>query len=109
MSWKVHFFQTTRGDFPVKDFLFVQEKLTQAKMMSYIDLLENSGPFLKPPYCKKLQGKLYELRVIGKVSVRIFYTIKDSEYYLLHAFHKKTNKTPINELKVALDRVKIII
>ncbi|KKQ32252.1 MAG: hypothetical protein US48_C0029G0001, partial [Candidatus Levybacteria bacterium GW2011_GWA2_37_36] len=62
-------------------------------------------PYLKPPYIKKVKNKLYELRISGKVAVRIFYTIKNGEYYLLHAFKKKSQKTPAKELKTALDRM----
>lgn len=109
MPWKVKFFQTTRGDYPVQDFMMEQDKPTRAKLTSAIELLETDGPYLKPPYIKKLQSKLYELRISGKVAIRIFYTIKDGEYYLLHIFKKKTSKTPANELKTALDRMKQIV
>lgn len=108
-TWKVNFFQTVRGDSPVKEFMEKQDAITYAKVISYIDLLEYSGPFLKPPYMKKLQDKLYELRISGKTKLRIFYTISNNEYYLLHAFKKKTQKTPIKEIKIALDRMKTII
>lgn len=109
MAWKVKFFQTTRGDYPVKDFIDQQDQSTIAKIIGAIELLETDGPFLKPPYIKKLQGNLYELRTSGKVAVRILYTLQEGEYYLLHAFKKKTQKTPIKELKTALDRMKNIV
>jgi len=108
-TWKVKFFQTARGDYPVKNFIEEQDEPTAAKILSYIELLETDGPYLKPPYIKKLQDKLYEVRISGKVAVRIFYTVKSSEYYLLHAFKKKTQKTPTREIKVALDRIKEIV
>lgn len=109
MAWKVKFFQTTRGDYPVKDFIEQQDKATQTKIAHSIDLLADYGPFLKPPDIKKLQAKLYELRVPGKTAIRILYTIANSQYYLLHAFKKKTQKTPKKDLKIALDRIKEII
>ena len=108
-TWKVKFFQTSRGDYPVKDFIKEQDKATAAKIVSAIELLETDGPYLKPPYIKKLQDKLYELRISGKVAVRILYTIKDGEYYLLHAFKKKTQKTLTKEIKIALDRIKELV
>ncbi|MBI4079501.1 MAG: type II toxin-antitoxin system RelE/ParE family toxin, partial [Candidatus Levybacteria bacterium] len=37
--------------------------------------------------------------------IRIFYTIYNKEYYLLHAFKKKSQKTPTQEIKTALDRI----
>lgn len=108
-TWKVKFFQTIRGEFPVEDFIKVQDQSTAAKISSYIELLKTDGPYLKPLYIKKLQDKLYELRISGNVAVRILYTVKSGEYYLLHAFKKKTPKTPVREIKVALDRIKEII
>ncbi len=109
MGWKVLFFQTARGDFPVKEFIEEQDRTTITRINLSIRLLINYGPFLKPPDIKKLQAKLYELRIPGKSSVRILYTISGGEYYLLHAFTKKTQKTPTKELKVALDRMRRLI
>jgi|SRR3989344_3070407 len=108
-TWKVKFFQTARGDLPVEDFIKEQDRPTAAKISSYIQLLKTDGPYLKPPHIKKLQDKLYEIRISGKVAIRIFYTVKSGEYYLLHAFKKKTQKTPTQEIKIALDRINEIV
>lgn len=109
MAWKVLFFQITRGDFPVKNFIEEQDRVIRTKISLSILLLKNQGPFLKPPYIKKLQDKLYELRISGTSQIRIFYTIHNSEYYLLHAFKKKSQKTPAKELKTALDRMRELV
>lgn len=109
MTWKVKFFQSARGDFPVKKFIESQNDKTLSKIIRYVELLQNYGPFLKPPYIQKIADKIYELRITGEISVRIFYTIQNNEYYLLHAFIKKSQKTPIKEIKIAVDRMKEII
>ena len=109
MAWVVKFFQTSRGDFPVVDFIRKQDKATHAKVARSIQLLADSGPFLKPPYVKKMNSALYELRISGKVTVRIFYTMSNNRYYLLHAFIKKSQKTPRKEFNIAVDRVKEIV
>lgn len=109
MSWTVKFFQTTRGEYPVKEFIDSQDEATHAKALQLIKMLIDNGPFLKPPYIKKLHSKLYELRGSGMVAVRIFYTVHDGEYHLLHAFKKKSQKTPTRELKTAVDRMKELI
>src|SRR3990167_9808888 len=108
MVWKVNFFQTTRGNYPVLDFINERDKTTYAKLIHAIELLETDGPYLKPPHVKKLQNKLFELRISGKVAMRIFYTIRNNEYYLLHVFKKKSQKIPLKEFKVARDRLKEI-
>ena len=109
MAWKVLFFQTARGNSPVKEFITEQDPTIRSKIALSILLIKNQGPFLKPPYIKKLQDKLYELRISGTTQIRIFYTIHHSEYYLLHAFKKKSQKTPSKEFKIALDRMGKII
>lgn len=108
-TWNVKFFQTARGDYPVEDFIEEQDRTTITRINLSVRLLIDYGPFLKPPDIKKLQDKLYELRISGNQSVRIFYTVIRGEYYLLHAFKKKSQKTPSKELKVAIDRTKKIV
>ena len=91
------------------DFINERDKTTYAKLIHAIELLETDGPYLKPPHVKKLQNKLFELRISGKVAMRIFYTIRNNEYYLLHVFKKKSQKIPLKELKTALDRIKEVV
>jgi phage-related protein len=108
MEWAINLFQTKRGEFPVKDFIEKQDFSIKIKIERYITLLKISGPFLKPPFMKKIQNKLYELRIVGKEQIRIFYTKNNESYYLLHAFKKKSQKTPSKEIKTAVDRMKEI-
>lgn len=104
MPFPVKFFTITRGDSPVKIFLDNLDEPIQAKAIKTIELLQVHGPALPPPYSKKLLPGLHELRTSGQIAVRILYTNHQGVYYLLHAFKKKTQKTPPKEIKVALDR-----
>ncbi len=109
MAWVVRFFQTARGNYPVKEFIENLDEATYAKTLHLIKLLSTNGPFLKPPYIKKIVNNLYELRISGKISVRILYTIVRNEYYLLHVFQKQSQKAPKKEFAIAIDRMKEII
>ena len=109
MVWRVEFYQSKRGTYPVADFIGNQEKRVRQKVADSIKMLEEAGPFLMSPYMKKLLPNLYELRIKSKVAIRIFYSPRTGIYYLLHAFIKKSQKTPERELKIALDRMKEII
>lgn len=109
MAWNIKFFQTARGNYPVKELIEGLDEATYAKTLQSIQLLASNGPLLKPPYIKKLQDKLYELRISGSVALRIFYTMHKNEFYLLHAFKKKFQKTPTREIKTAIDRMKEIV
>lgn len=109
MEYTVNYFQTTRDDYPVMMFMANEDKQTVTKIIRHIDALEKLGPFLRMPYTKKLESNLFELRILGKNNIRIFYCMHLGDFYLLHAFKKKTQKTPQKELKTALERRKQMI
>ncbi len=104
MVWSVKLFTNPREDSPVEDFLDKLDNSSHAKAIKVIELLQAHGPALPPPYSKKLVKDIYELRTSGQVAVRILYTNRQNVFYLLHAFKKETQKTPLNEIKIALDR-----
>ncbi len=104
MSWEVLFYKNTRGDNPVEIFIKNQQPQTGVKIASAIDALEENGPFISPQFSKKLDSNIYELRITGKIQVRILYTIIGGVFVLLHAFKKKTNKVPFREIKTAIAR-----
>lgn len=81
----------------------------RSKTKAAIEFLEQFGPLVRPPLSKKIKKNLFELRIKGLNSYRIFYTKIKSIYYLVHIFKKKTQKIPSKEIKTALDRIKYII
>ncbi|HEX7017607.1 MAG TPA: type II toxin-antitoxin system RelE/ParE family toxin [Patescibacteria group bacterium] len=109
MKYQVIFYQSPRGKYPVQEFLESLDRSTQAKVIHLVRLLENYGPYLKPPYIKKIDTYLYELRTSGKIAVRIFYSKKNNVFVLLHGFIKKTQKAPSKEIKIALERLKELL
>lgn len=104
MAYQIVFYQTSRGDSPIEDFIDKQSPKIQAKMLSLLDLLSKYGPYLKPPYIKKLSTDIYELRIVSKLAIRVLYCYKNGRYHVLHAFVKKGNKTPKKDLDIAFDR-----
>ena len=108
MSWKVVYFESSRGERFVKKFIDKQSSRAKGKYIGMIDFLAEYGPFLTSKYTKKIRKNLYELRITGKEQVRIFYTVQRRDIILLHAFKKKTQKTPAKEIKTALSRLDII-
>jgi len=109
MSWKIIFYETVSHKLPVAEFIYSLEKATQAKVIRNIDLLKEFGNGLGIPYSKKIDSRLYELRVRGREEVRIFYTFGQSRtVYLLHGFKKKSQKTPEREIETALKRIDLI-
>lgn len=108
MAWKIIAFETLRGEKPVEKFIKSLDASTIAKAAHEINLLEQHGPYLSMPHSKKLEAGLYELRIRGKPEVRILYTFIKNEIYLLHAFKKKTQKTPQKEIKTASKRLEFL-
>ncbi len=108
MAWNVYFFQTARGEKVVKEFIKNLETKTIGKVSQTLSLLKAYGPILGMPYSKKLTKEISELRIRGNEEVRILYAFSKNNIYLLHAFKKKTQKTPRKEMKIAEERRKAL-
>lgn len=73
-----------------------------------VELLVEFGPNLRLPHSRAMKSGLFELRPRGKAGTgRIFYCcVINRRIVILHAFVKKTSKTPETELKIARKRMK---
>lgn len=107
-NWKIQLYETLSGDSPVKDFIDSLEGKAQTKVYNTIELLKEFGIKLNTPHVKKLTGtNLWELRILGEDSIRIFYiAIEGKIFILLHGFKKKKQRTPPKEIKIAQNRLK---
>lgn len=104
-QWKIIIYETKRGEKPVDEFIKKQQPRGQSKIVHNIGLLQNYGNMLGMPHSKLLGKGLYELRIRGKEEIRIFYCFMQNQtIYLLHAFKKQTQETPVKELNLALKR-----
>ena len=97
---EVRFFDGT-----LEKFINNLDDRTIAKTLRTIDLLERFGHELSMPHSKKINNRIFELRVRGQQEVRIFYTYHKHVVVLLHGFIKKSQKTPRKELSIAVTRV----
>lgn len=70
--------------------------------------MEIFGPNLGMPFTRPLNKGLFELRIKAKEGVsRIFYcTVKNNKIIMLHGFIKKTQKTPVKEMDLAIKYMK---
>ena len=80
------------------NFLFSLDDISVSKINKSLGLLERHGNTIKYPHTKYLTDGVFELRVIGGKHIRIFFIFKDEEALILHAFVKKTEKTPKKEV-----------
>ena len=81
----------------------------RAKLDHIVHLIEELGLHqVREPYVKHLQDKLWEMRVKSQDGIArvIYVTVKDRRIVILHAFRKKTLKTPRAAIRTALSRMK---
>ena len=72
-------------------------------------LIETHGPLrVREPYVKPLGGKLWEMRMHGKDNIArsVYVLATGRRVVVLHAFVKKTQKTPRGALETATRRAK---
>lgn len=73
-----------------------------------IELLLEFGPHMRMPHSRATGKGLFELRPRGKEGIgRVFYCfVVDQRIVILHAFIKKIQETPEQDLKIARKRLK---
>ena len=111
MSYQVIFYGDERGNKPVQEFIDSLSLKTQSKILKFVRLLKEQGPFLRRPFADKLVGKLYELRVrFSSDNIRIiYYFFLGDKIILLHAFRKKDWAINVEDIKLSERRMKDFI
>ena len=75
-----------------------------------VELLLDHGPSLRMPHSRSMGEGLFELRPKGREGIgRAFYCfLSGKKISIIHAFIKKSEETPVRELKIARKRVKVL-
>jgi phage-related protein len=103
---EVVFFESEAGNQPVKEFLMSRTKGDRKEIGADIYKVQAGFP-LGLPLVRKEDVDLWEVRsTIPDGVCRILFTVTKTEMVLIHGFVKKTQKTPLNELEVAKNRLK---
>ena len=79
-----------------------------ASFVRVTEQMVTSGPNLGMPYTKAMGGGLFEIRARGREGIgRAFYCcMKGNRVVILHGFVKKTQATPVKDLRLAKQRMK---
>lgn len=103
MGIRVVYYETTRGDRPVRDYIERLPDKERARVKALIDHLSEKV-VLNEPHAKKMGGYpgLFEPRPGAH---RLFYCYHKGNVVLLHAFRKKSDKTPPMETETAYRRM----
>jgi phage-related protein len=104
------FFLTAKGNSPVEDFISALPETDQRAIYAAIRDVMIEFPDMVLTSIKKLQNKIWEIRLslsVGEVRI-LFSPAKGNTLKILSAFVKKTQKTPLEELRLAEERLKTL-
>ena len=108
-SLVARFYRLDSGREPVRDWLAKLSREDRRSIGRDVMTVEFGWP-CGPPLCASITNYpgLYEVRsnLTGRRIARVFFTVSGSTLLLLHGFMKKTQATPLKELKLAERRMK---
>lgn len=99
------FYRNDAGNQPVRDWLIKLNIADRKVIGTDIKTVEYGWP-IGMPTCRSMGKGLYEVRSTLPSSkiARVLFCIYGEDMVLLHGFIKKTQKTPKQDLELALDR-----
>ena len=108
---KIALYETASGRSPIEDFIRGLPKADQARFADVFDGIEKYGLGCPRVQFRQLRGKLWEVKFNSPSSgYRIAYVVVEAETMVwLHAFKKKTQKTPTGDLEIAEKRMKEVL
>lgn len=81
----------------------------RARLVRIAQLIESVGlPNVKEPHVRHVRGQVWEIRLKGKAGIAraLYITARQQRVVIVRVFIKKTEKTPTNEIDLALQRAK---
>lgn len=107
----VAFYQTSSGRSPVEDYILGLSKAERARFTDVFEGVEKYGLGCPRVQFRQLRGKLWEIKFnTPGGGFRIAYVMVAGETMVwLHAFKKKTRKTPMEDLELAEKRMKEVL
>jgi phage-related protein len=104
MEWRIEILNET-----VKAEIVALPLDIRAKLTHILDMMVTLGPQrMREPHVKPLRDKLWEMRMKGKdgIARAIYVLAHERRIVIVHAFVKKTQKTPPHAIDLALQRAK---
>ena len=108
MKFIINYWRNLSGKAPVEKYIDdIDNKEERAEILTTLKGIQEHGTEAVGVEFRQLEGKLWELKIRTHGSQhRIFYIVmKGSEMILLHAYLKKTPRTPLKETETAIQRM----
>ncbi len=109
MKLRINYWRTQSGKSPVGEYIDDIDNIEErAEILSLLKGVQENGTGAVGVEFRQIEGKLWELKIrLRNHQHRIFYVVlKGNEMVLLHAYLKKTQKAPSNDIQVAKHRMK---
>ena len=91
-KWHVLYYESANGVCPVQEFIDARKNRDQAKILSWVSLLEERGPNLPRPYADVLIDGIHELRLkLTGEQFRILYFFCYKRIYRPQPYFCKTD------------------
>jgi phage-related protein len=106
MTWTIEFLNKE-----IEDLLDALPEDIQASFLRISNLIQSYGlERVREPYVKHLEGPFWEMRMKGRSGIAraCYVTAIGKRVVVVHVFVKKTQKTPRQEILLALKRAKEI-
>lgn len=102
VGWSIEFYAG------VEDQIVAMPPKIQARILRLLELMEKHGANLGAPHTEPMGDGLFEIRAKAAEGIGrgLFCYLKGKRIVVLHAFVKKSNKTPKQELELAKSRKK---
>jgi phage-related protein len=112
--YRIKIFADAQGNQPIKEYLTAlaaktdkDSRVKMSKIDYYFQALREYGTRAGEPFIKHIDGDIWELRPLRDRF--FFFAWQDNNFVLLHHFVKKTQKTPVKEIKQAKRNLKDFI
>jgi phage-related protein len=101
MNWTVEFFNES-----VEDEILAMPPKIQARMIKLLELIQKYGGNLGAPHTEPMGDGLFEIRAKAQEGIgrSLYCYMKGRHIVVLHAFVKKSKRTPTPDLDLARKR-----
>jgi len=112
ICYTVEYVELEYGRKPFEEFvlnLSISERAKLFETINYFIELKNNGLPIKQNLSKHLDDGIFELRISlgAKIARNLYFYEKGAKIIITHGFIKKTQKTPVNQIKKAKELRKL--